>query len=209
MSAPRVVAHASWRALRHPGWEAATLSEVEDGWRLAGRAEIRFPEGPTAIRYRIDCSRRWEPRAVQLVLRTPAGRRRIEILRSEAREWTVSGFRNPDLRGCTDIDFAASPATNTVTLNRLALPVGKTTEIRTTYVMFPDITPIAVRQRYTRISERRYFFEGLHNGFSREFEVDERNLVTTYPEGWERTPVPQRRGAGAARRPRASRRMNP
>lgn len=103
------------------------------------------------------------------------------------RAWTVGGFANPDLTGCTDIDFAASPSTNTLALNRLRLPIGGSAEIRVVYFVFPDVVPLAVRQRYTRLADRRYRFEGLHNGFEREFEVDERGWVSHYPGGWEWT----------------------
>jgi uncharacterized protein len=212
MSRPRVVARASWRALRHPGAESAVLSAIEGGWRLSGKADIRFPEGPTTFRYRIDCNRRWDPRTAALTVRTGSELRRVEILQDERHEWTVGGFRNPELRGCTDLDFNASPATNTLALNRLALAVGETAEILTAYVMFPDILPIAARQRYTRLDDRRYRFEGLHNDFARDFDVDEKNVVITYPLGWERVTAPRpprgrssRAGSGS----RKSGRVNP
>ena len=142
------------------------------------------------FRYRIDCTAGWEPRAAQIVLETLGARRRVEILSDQRREWTVGGIRNPDLRGCTDLDFTVTPATNTLALNRLALPVGRRQEIRTAWFMFPDIEGRAVRQRYTRVSERHYLYEGLHNGFVAEFDVDDRGLVTESPEGWERLPRP-------------------
>lgn len=209
MSRPRVVARASWRALRHPGKENAVFSAVESGWRVSGRADIRFPEGPTTFHYRIDCNPQWEPRDAKITVRLGPEVRTIEILKDEDHAWTVAGFRSPELRGCTDLDFAASPSTNTLALNRLALAVGETAEILTAYVMFPDITPIAARQRYTRLAERHYLFEGLHNNFSREFDVDEKNVVTTYPAGWEREAAPRRARKQTGRRSRESGRMNP
>lgn len=105
----------------------------------------------------------------------------------------MAGFPNPDLAGCTDIDFAASPSTNTLALNRLALPVGGSAEIQVVYFVFPDIVPLAVRQRYTRLAELRYRFEGLHNGFEREFEMDEQGWVSHYPGSWERMDTRSRR----------------
>lgn len=199
MARARVTGRASWKALRHPGTESAVLAAVGGGWRLSGAAHIRFPEGDTDIRYAILCNERWEPRSVEIGLRTSSERRRITIEVDRDREWTVGGFRNPELSGCTDIDFAASPGTNTLTLNRLGLPVGGRAEIRTAYVVFPDVMPIAVRQRYTRLAERRYFFEGLHNGFEREFQIDEHGWVSDYPGGWKRTETAK---GGATRRTR-------
>lgn len=204
MSHPRVVARVSWRGLWHPGMESAVLSALESGWRLSGHADVQYPEGPLAFRYRIDCNRRWEPTTAELVLRSESERRRVEISRDARNEWTVSGFRNTGLRGCTDLDLAASPSTNTFALNRLALAIGEAAEILTAWVMFPDATPVAVKQRYTRLSEHRYLFEGLHNRFSREFEVDDRGLVTSYPESWERVRVARGRSRPATSPRRAA-----
>lgn len=209
MSRPRPVLRASWRALRHPGRESMALYGTEAGWQLRGRAEIRFPEGPTPFRYRIDCDRAWRPARAEVSLRSGSDLRTIEIVREREGVWTVGGFRDRDLDGCTDLDFAASPATNTLALNRLALAVGETAEILTAYVLFPDVVPIAARQRYTRVAERRYFFEGLHNNFSSTFDVDERNVVTTYAGGWERVHPEPRVKAPKARATSRPRRINP
>ncbi len=204
MSRPKIVARVAWRGLWHPGLERAVLSALESGWRFSGHADVRYPEGPLAFRYRVDCNRRWEPTTAELVLSSESERRRVRISKDEHNEWTVSGFRNAELRGCTDLDLAASPSTNTFAVNRLALAVGEAAEILTAWVMFPDITPIAVKQRYTRLSEHRYLFEGLHNRFSREFEVDDRGLVTRYPESWERVHIPRTPSRSAASSTRAA-----
>ena len=186
MTRPRVVGRATWRSIWRPGTEAATLFATADGWRLVGRAEIGFAEGVTPFRYRVDCAPTWEPTAAQIDLGTASSHRRIRIRVEPGREWTVAGLRNRDLHGCTDLDLSATPATNTPALRRLALPVGARREIRTAWVLFPDLEMQAVRQRYTRLSERRYRYEGLHNGFVAEFEVDHAGLVTDYPGSWER-----------------------
>lgn len=202
MSRARVVARASWRCTWHPGTDSVALSALDDGWRLAGRANIEFAEGPTAFRYRVECTPAWEPRSAEIDIRTPSVTRHIEIQVDAAREWTVAGLRNRDLRGCTDLDLAATPATNTLALKRLGLAMGASREIATAWVLFPDLDFLAVRQRYTRLSERRYHYQGLHNGFVAEFEIDDAGLVTDYPGAWERVPA----AGDARRRPRRGRR---
>ncbi len=203
MSHARVVARASWRCIWHPGTDHMTLASIDSGWRISGHANLEFAEGPTAFRYRVQCNARWEPQAADVVLRSSAGTRRVEILNHEGNEWSVAGFPNAALRGCTDLDFAATPSTNTLALNRLALAVGETAEILVAWVLFPDLTPMAVRQRYTRLAQRRYRFEALHNNFSREFDVDDRNVVTWYQESWEPIAAPRRAaGVGIATRRR-------
>ncbi len=205
MAGARIVARARWRALRHPGTDRALLTAIEGGWRLSGHAEIRFPEGDTSFRYRVVCNERWEPRAARIDLRIGSDRRQVEIEADSAHGWIVGGFRNPDLLGCTDLDFAASPSTNTLALKRLGLPVGGSAEIRTAYFVFPDVVPMAVRQRYTRLSDRRYLYEGLHNGFRREFDVDEHGWVSHYPGGWEWTESRSPHARRPARSPRRAR----
>jgi hypothetical protein len=84
-------------------------------------------------------------------------------------------------------------------VRRLNLPVGGTAEIRTGWIVFPDLEVRSVRQRYQRLSEQRYRYEGLHNGFVAEFDVDEVGMVTEYPGFWERIPISGPRRAHARR----------
>ncbi len=107
---------------------------------------------------------------------------------NERREWTVAGLRNLELDGCIDLDLAATPATNTLAIKRLALPLGGGAQIRTAWFLFPDLEPPAVPPRYTRTSDRHYIYEGLHNGFAAEFNVDDAGFVTDYPGSWESLP---------------------
>ncbi len=200
MTRPRVIARATWRDVWHPGINGATLSALEDGWRLTGRADVRFAEGPTKFSYRIDCNRAWEPREAEITLRDASGPRRIGIEVTEDLVWTVGGLRNAELRGCTDLDLAATPATNTLTLKRLGLEVGESRELLAAWILFPDIVPIAARQRYTRVSEHLYHFEAPLNGFVSDFEVDDDAVVTHYPATWDRIEAPARRKRKAPRR---------
>ncbi|HII40841.1 MAG TPA: putative glycolipid-binding domain-containing protein [Thermoplasmata archaeon] len=204
MSPPRVLGRAGWRYLRHPGTDRATLSATDDGFRLAGIARLRFPDGATQIRYAFACDPEWRPQTAQVDLRQGREKRFLHAEISPDRKWTIDSFRHPELRGFTDIDLSASPSTNTLALRRLALPVGGSAEIDVAWIVFPDLEIRAVRQRYHRVSERHYRYEGLHNGFVAEFDVDEVGLVTDYPDFWEQIPPSRRRGA----RPRSPRRRS-
>lgn len=197
MSPPRVLGRAQWKYFRHPGSERATISATDRGYFLSGRARLRFPEGPTTVTYTISCDREWRPRTSQIDLHQGRHKRFLHIEVSEEGEWVIDGFRRRDLRGCTDLDLSASPSTNTLALRRLALPVGGTAEIETGWVLFPDLEVRPVRQRYRRLSEWHYRYEGLHNGFVAEFDVDAAGLVVHYPDFWERVPLtrPRRRAS--------------
>lgn len=197
MTRPRVVSRVRWRDRWHPGTSSAVLSELEGGWRLTGRADVRFAEGPSTFRFRVDCTPHWDVRSAEIALTLGRHSRRCFIESNGRREWRIGGIRNRSLDGCTDFDLAATPATNLLTLRRLALSVGETAEILTAWVLFPDIEVQAVRQRYTRLEDRRYRFEALNNNFTAEFDVDESLMVTTYgtdyePIQWRRT-TPKRR----------------
>lgn len=208
MSPPRIIGRAQWRYFRHPGTDRVTLSATDEGFHLSGSARLRFPEGPTSFRYEFTCDPAWRPRGAEVDLRQGRERRFLRAEIREDGEWSIDGFRHPELRGFTDLDLSASPSTNTLALRRLGLPIGDAAEIDVGWVVFPDLEVRAVRQRYTRLSERRYRYEGLHNGFVAEFDVDEVGLVTDYPEFWERI-RPSRTRPGRAKGRPARRRTPP
>lgn len=189
MTRGRIVARGSWRCLWRPGKDTATLSAVEDGWRLSGRGEMEFPDGLSSLRYRIDCSPRWEPKAAEISVRTPSKHRRLAIRVERGHEWVFRDFRDPTLRGCTDLDLSTTPSTNTLALKRLALPVGGSAEILAVWITFPDMEPHPIPQRYTRLGERHYLYEAPHNNFVGEFDVDEAGFVTEYPTSFDRLPL--------------------
>lgn len=209
MTPPRVLGRARWRYIRHPGTDTAVLSETREGFLLSGRARIRFPEGPTALTYTIACDRAWRPRTSRIEERVGPERHSLQVEIREDGAWELDGFPRTELRGFTDFDLSASPSTNTLAVKRLDLPVGGEAEIKTGWVVFPDLEVRAVRQRYTRLSEDRYRYEGLHNGFVAEFGLDDLGFVTEYEGFWER--IPTRRAARRAtgkREPRQKRKRD-
>jgi len=205
MSPPRVLGRARWVYFRHPGSDRATLSSTDRGHHLSGHARLRFPEGPTTVVYAISCDPEWQPRSARIEVRPGREKPLLRVEVSEDGDWEIDGFVRRELRGYTDLDLSASPSTNTLALRRLDLPVGGAAEIRTAWVVFPDLEVRAVRQRYTRISDRHYQYEGLHNGFVAEFDVDAVGLVVDYPEFWERVPLGPRRSRPPSSGPRRGR----
>lgn len=201
---PRVLGRAEWRYFRHPGTDRATLSSTDRGYHLSGQARLRFPEGPTTMTYAIGCDAAWRPQSARINVQRGRSKQFLELEMSEEGNWKVNGFHHRELLGFTDLDLSASPSTNTLAIRRLDLPVGSAAEIQTAWVVFPDLEVRPVHQRYHRMSEHHYRYEGLHNGFVAEFDVDDLGLVVNYPDFWERTDPPRRRPAAA--RPRRARR---
>ena len=99
--------------------------------------------------------------------------------------WRSAGQELHDVHGCDDVDLALTPATNTLPIKRLKLPVGGSESVVAAWIKFPELTIEPLSQRYTRIGKNTYRYES-NTGFSAEIVVDDLGLVTTYPGGWER-----------------------
>lgn len=96
-------------------------------------------------------------------------------------------WRNSDgkkltaLAGALDVDFSASPFTNTLPIRRLGLAAGEAAEITTLYVRFPDLDLSLDRQRYTCVEAgRRYRYQSVDGSFEAMIDVDQQGLVTLY-----------------------------
>jgi uncharacterized protein len=84
-----------------------------------------------------------------------------------------------------DIDFAATPFTNTLPVRRLDLQPGESAEIAVAYIDAHSLGVMPIRQRYTCLESGadggRYRFEALPyaalpDGFSAELSVDAMGL---------------------------------
>jgi uncharacterized protein len=112
------------------------------------------------------------------------GESRNLVLRADGHGhwWDGEGGMLPALEGCVDLDISATPFTNTLPIRRLGLSETESREIRAAYISVPDLSAVAVEQRYTCLSLNRiYRYEGLFRGFVTELSVDEDGFVTDYP----------------------------
>ena len=99
--------------------------------------------------------------------------------------WRSSDQELRELLGCSDVDLAVTPATNTLPIRRLDLGIGKSQSLTAAWVKFPELSVQPLSQRYTRLTKNTYRYES-STGFSAQIVVDDLGLVTTYPGGWER-----------------------
>jgi hypothetical protein len=136
------------------------------------------------LRYRIACDAAWRTRAVDVELIGTA--RAVHLLADGAGGWWSEGASCPELRGAIDVDITATPLTNTLPIRRLPWRDGDAREITLVYVTVPEMTLTTSRQRYTKLTERRYRFEALESDFTRDLDVDEHGLVVHYPGLFER-----------------------
>jgi hypothetical protein len=171
-----------WQSWEAQGLEHLVLREAPDGV-TADSAVVGSDEGQVfAARYRIVCDGGWRARRLEVSL---VGEGLSLQLSSDGQgQWTDrAGAPLPDLAGAIDVDLTATPFTNTLPIRRLDLRDGQSETIRVVYVRFPDLAVTTERQRYTCLERsRRYRFESVGSGFTREIEVDAAGLVVTYPD---------------------------
>jgi len=91
----------------------------------------------------------------------------------------------PQYDGCTSIDIAETPFTNTLAIKQLNLKPGESGEITVAWFQLAQATWQPDRQRYTCIEKSAqgsvYQFEQLSSGFTTTIPFDESDLVIDYP----------------------------
>jgi hypothetical protein len=186
-----------WQRMGSPGIEYFELRESTEGWELAGSVVLADEGVPCAADYTLRCDRQWATREARIQLRR-GGVEQALSLRVDARQrWWRGEEEVPQFRGCTDIDLAFTPSTNTLPIRRLALEVGQGRDVTAAWVRMPDLSLVTLPQRYTRLTPSRYHYESNGGSFTAEVETDEFGLVLTYPPGWERV-AETKRGGGSA-----------
>lgn len=178
MESRRVVRWQDWSGT---GIEHLTLRTGPDGIDAESVVIGPFDESAFAVRYGIACDGRWRVRTVRVEL--VGDGRRVELFSDGQGHWTDgTGHSLPELAGAIDVDLIATPFTNTLPIRRLGLAAGDSAEILVVYVVVPDLSVAPERQRYTCLEAgRRYRFESVDGGFTRDIDVDKHGLVLTYP----------------------------
>jgi hypothetical protein len=93
----------------------------------------------------------------------------------------VDGSGIPQPRRAIDIDISATPFINTLPIWRASLKTDESGEIVGVYVRSPELAVETDRRRYTCLGQGRYRYDSLDSDFTREIEVNDRDLITTYP----------------------------
>ncbi len=173
-----------WQAVEGGGLEHLDLRREGDA--IAAQSVVLGARGGIAygLRYSIDLTADWRVRKVDLSLTTGA---RLTLISDGAGQWSdAQGNALAALAGCLWPDISATPFTNTLPIRGLGLDIGQSASIRVLYLPVPSLEPEAVEQRYTRLGENRWLYEGLFRGFSAELDVDADGLLLDYPETFSR-----------------------
>ncbi len=185
-----------WQPWQGKGFETLRLTETSDNIQADG-VVLGVRDGkPFRMRYRVECDNHWITRTAEACL-LEDGAIKVSIRQAAEGKWTDGqGNSLPDLDGCIDIDFAASPFTNTLPIRRLSLREGQSRDIAVVYFGLPDLKLSSVQQRYTckRYHDSAdgglYLYEGLFRKFSADLPVDRHGIVNEYPGTWRRIDWP-------------------
>src|SRR5215472_9581610 len=175
-----------WTNLLLNGTDYCALWHTPEGWLLKGTVlGVLEDHRPVLATYEVHCDEKWCTHRVQVERTIGADVKTLSLIVESRGAWRSSGRELRELHGCEDVDLALTPATNTLPIRRLNLPVGRTESVVAAWVKFPDLAVQPLPQRYTRITKNTYRYES-NTGFLAEIAVDDLGLVTTYPGGWER-----------------------
>lgn len=176
-----------WRRCDRPGLEAARLEQfgpAGSGWRLTGNLVVEDHGRGCALEYRVTCDRLWCTRRALVRGWIGTDIVDVELEVDDAGQWTVNDIPQPSVRGCVDVDFGFTPATNLLPIRRLALAVGEEARVRAAWLRFPSLTVEPLEQRYRREDERRYLYDSAFGRFTATLDVNEHGLVTQYGDVW-------------------------
>ena len=189
------VRHVIWTNLDGPGMEHLKLTSGEEGYLADGMYVGRDDETvPYRLHYEIRVDPTWQMRSLVLRLMDgPNGSSETALTVDERCAWrNAAGESIPALEGCHEVDFFATPFTNTLPIRRLGLAAGESAEISVAYIDGPGLELRPVRQRYHCIrpagpDSGLYRYEALFRaGSPIEIEVDSDGLVIDYPGSFER-----------------------
>jgi uncharacterized protein len=176
-----------WRNLSLNGTDYCALWHTAEGWLLKGTVVgVLKDQRPVVANYEIYCDENWFTHRVRVKREIGSDVKSFSLTVESRGIWRLGTQELRDINHCDDVDLALTPATNTLPIRRLRLPIGGSYAIDAAWVRFPDLAVQPLSQRYTRLAKNTYRYES-KTGFSAEIGVDDLGLVTTYPGGWERT----------------------
>jgi uncharacterized protein len=152
---------------------------------LVGKYENRIYR----VEYHIKTNPDWETQFVHIVSRHSNREQQFRLHKYSADRWIADGKTIREFTGCTDVDIAVTPFTNTLPINRLKLDINETQQVRVIYFDLLQLEVKAMDQQYTRLDESRYHYENIPNDFEADITVDENGFVVDYPSLFTRTDI--------------------
>ncbi|MBV1892872.1 MAG: putative glycolipid-binding domain-containing protein [Ilumatobacteraceae bacterium] len=170
---------ARWQTWDRADNEALTLRWENEGWTATGEV------GREAITYVIRLTATWQ--VSQFLLFRDLDEPDLWLGTDGAGRWgEMNGAHRPDIDGCFDIDLTCTPFTNSLPIRRVRLNVGDSTDVIAATINVETLGVTPVRQRYRRLTPRRFEHQNLHTGLTTEFDIDEYGLLHDYPDNFRR-----------------------
>lgn len=174
-----------WRRLDLPGTDHATLTTTDLGYLLLGHAQFQDPEGAVDLHYSVQVSPTWRTERARLQGIGPHGPLVFEISVDPEQRWQLNRQPLPDVTGCIDVDLNLTPATNLLSIRRLALAPGQSAEVVAAWLEFPEPRLTPLRQIYGHRGGGRYDYHCPAIPFDSILETNAAGFVTSYPPLWE------------------------
>ncbi len=171
-----------WRRIDGAGLERSEVVEAPDAIRMSGTTLLATDVGPVEIRYSIALTGQWVTETVGVHVRGPQDERSVALRADGRGNWSVGDEVVEDLTGAVDVDFAWTPATNTIPIRRLGLETGDRADVQVIHVPYPDREVARRSQSYERLGPRRYRLTS--GAFETDLTVDDDSLVVQYPGQW-------------------------
>lgn len=180
----RELAAQHWRALDRDGEDSCRLLALEGGHMLVGHARFRDGAGWAALDYVVRLGPDWLTRSADITGSHGGNEVALRIECSNG-DWSLNDTPQPQIAGCTDVDFAFTPATNLMPLRRMP-DVGRL-DATAAWVRLPGPQLTPLDQSYTRERGALVAYHASQTGYSTQLVVAESGFVTTYPGLWEAT----------------------
>lgn len=129
--------------------------------------------------YTITCDTSWRTREVEITEHLSG--KKLSLQSDREGNWLKDGQPVAFLQGCIDVDFRATPFSNTLPIRRLQLEVGESAHIEVVYINAPDLALSREKQVYTKLTEHIWRFEQPSADFTAEVTVDDEGFVLEYP----------------------------
>lgn len=182
------------------GFEVASFSPLDGGWRVEGCTAAVEAGQAWVVRYAVVLDEGWATRQARVWAQSGGASSSVTLTADGAGHWEVDGHPAPHLDGCLDVDLESSALTNAFPVHRLAWtgggpvddPIGGPIGAPAAYVRAAGLAVERLEQTYDRLGggERpRFAYAAPGLGFTCELVYDESGLVLEYPGIAVRIPV--------------------
>lgn len=169
-----------WQTLYTPAIEHQRVT-LAGNWQANGHIVGVLENTPFSYAYRVMLDAGWRVREV-IINDLLAGREAIHLFASGTGQWrAASGQPLAQFDGCIEIDFTATPFTNTLPICRLDWEAGTVHDIAVVYITHPALALSAAKQTYTCLAKNERFRFKMGD-FEQVITVDADGFVTDYPE---------------------------